>query len=342
MVKKQPKPSLVAPSPSWTLDDGISFSLLSRFLNCRERFRLYAVKGTREVSHSKANMDWGTYFHKLLELRAKHPHKRPDQLFRLNKVILPPDDLDVAQLVYELYHEFYSADTYQYFATEDVFDVKYQIPGSHAFRLRGRLDETILEPDRTLRIQENKTKEYIDEANLEATIPFNLQTMFYAVAANIHYKKPITGVLYNVIRKPKHRQTAKDKTRAAFLARLRSEIEKDANRFFYRWKYDIFPDQMNTWKNYTLHPMLLQLKVWWDSVKHDPFSPWTTPEDYREGPNGKPLPQNLVINPHHCMRPFGVYDSLTTGTGDFFDLITRNNPVGTTEGNIPFRELIDE
>lgn len=332
MPQKKPSPKTVAPSPSWTLDDGISYSLLSRFLNCRERYRLYAVEGRRESSRSKASMDFGTYFHKLLELRAKHPNKSPDQLFRLNKVELPAEDKDVAKVVYEVYHEYYSGDTYKYFATEDVFDVNYQVPGGSKFRLRGRLDETIIDPDRRLRIQENKTKEYIDASNLEATIPFNLQTMFYAVAANIHYNKPISGVLYNVIRKPKHKQTKTDGTRQGFLDRLRGEIMETPSHFFYRWNYDIFPQQMNDWNNYTFHPILLQLRIWWDSVKHDPFSPWTTPDK-----NGK-----FSINPHHFLRPFGVYDSLTTGIGDFFDLITRNNPVGTTSGNIPFQELIDE
>lgn len=330
MSKRKPSPKTVAPSPSWTLDDGISYSLLSRFIGCRERYRLYAVEGVRET-RNKTSMDFGTYFHKLLELRAKHPNKSPSQLFKLNNTILTPTELGVAKVVYEEYHDYYSGDNYKYFAQEDKFDVKYVLPSGHTFRLRGRLDETIINPNRSLMIQENKTKGNINEDQLAAHIPFNLQTMFYVTAAAIHYKKPVEGVLYNVIRKPGHTQTNKDANEKAFLDRLRKDIQSRPQYFFIRWEYPITDKQLQDWKNYTLHPLLLQLRVWWDSVKHDPFSPWTTPDE-----KGK-----LSVNPHHFQRPFGVYDSLTTGVGDYFDLITRNNPVGTTSGNEPFSELKD-
>ena len=54
---------------------------------------------------------------------------------------------------------------------------------------------------------------------------------------------------------------------------------------------------------------------------------------------GPPDFDELVPNDLHWMRPFGVYDPMTTGVGDFFDLITRNRRLGTTSGNKVFTEL---
>lgn len=328
MPRKAPAAQTVAPSPFWTLDDGISFSLLSRFLACRERYRLYAVEGLRETSSSKAQMDFGTYFHKCLELKAKHPNKTPDSIFKLVKHKLPELDMTVAKIVFRNYYDYYHDDTFKYHDQEAKFDVPYTIPGGPKFRLRGRFDEIIMLEDRTLMIQENKTKERINEEQLGLTIPFNLQTMFYAIAASIHYKKPVSAILYNVIRKPKNEPLkSKKETLAQFAVRLDKEIRDNPRYYFIRWDYTISDAEMAKWKNYTFHPILLQLRQWWESIKHDPFSPW--------------LDVNGILNPHHYQRPFGVYDSLTTGTGDFFNLITRKSRVGLTENNIPFQELID-
>ena len=57
--------------PAWDLyRDGISYSLLSRFINCRERFRIYAVEGLAPIDTTDY-LEFGTIFHRLLEYHAK-------------------------------------------------------------------------------------------------------------------------------------------------------------------------------------------------------------------------------------------------------------------------------
>ena len=80
---KPPRPHQVAPSPAWTLDQGVSQTLLNKFLGCRERFRLYSVEGCREKGGKEA-MDFGTYFHNLLELKIRHPNKSAQSILLLN------------------------------------------------------------------------------------------------------------------------------------------------------------------------------------------------------------------------------------------------------------------
>lgn len=331
MPRKKPLPKQVAPSPSWTLEDGVSQSLLNRFMGCRERFRLYSVEGAREKGDI-VSRDFGTYFHDLLECHAKYPNISFAAIVakvnkKKRKTELSYTDKQIAVGVFEHYINHFSDCQYKYFKQEEVFKVPYDVPGKRKILLRGRFDGIIKRPDGTLWIQENKTKQRISPEVLEATIPYNLQTMMYAIAAQIKYKKKVTGIVYNVIRRPGHRQK-KGESIEDFVTRIKSEIEKDPYYYFYRWEYPLSEIALETWKKKTFNPLLTSLIQWWESVKNDPFSPW-------EDEKGLP-------NPHHWQRPFGVYDSLTAGKGDYFDLMVRGYDKDVTKGNKPFEELIDD
>lgn len=327
--RKKPSPKQVAPSPSWTLDRGISFSLLSRFINCRERFRLYAVEGLREEHSSKAAMDWGTYFHELIELHAKYPNLSAQGIIRRAKK-KNIKDRKQADVVFTEYMEYFAECDYRYYAQEQEFRVPYLLPNGKKLNLVGKTDEIILRPDNTLWIQENKTKEKINEYKIESGLIDDLQTMMYAVCVQTLFKKEVTGVVYNVIRKPSIKPKAvkgegrKENTQE-FSDRLVEEIQSNPSHYFKRWEIPFPPGHLPAWCDRSFNPLLMQLYHWWESVKHDPFSPWTTEE-------GEP-------NCHHWRKPFGIYDSMTTGTGDFFDYLTRGLSVGVSVGNPPFPEL---
>lgn len=389
--KKPPSPKSVAPSPSWTLDKGVSQSLLNRFLGCRERFRLYAVEGMREKG-SRDQMDFGTYFHDLLENYAKHNDYSAIDIIKITQPAvnkrcpnLSQELRHVCEVIFNRYVWYFSDCDYKYMDQEAVFAVEYKVPGYRSITLRGRLDEVIHRPDGTIWIQENKTKERINSEQLVACIPNNLQTMLYAVAAQEHYGKRVSGIVYNVIRKPKNKPSSrkmtpeelavylqenpksKAKTRPEtlneFLERLDNLIEEDPKHFFMRWEFKLSPNHLDKWKKYTLDPVLISLIQWWESVKHDPFSPWEDrdakgkvkfcQQEKQAGPKGK---KHLVVsplvdeegnkiplpNPHHWQRPFGVYDALTLSNGDFYDYLVLGRDNTITRGNTPFQELQEE
>ncbi len=175
---------------NWGLVQLISFSLLSRFINCRERFRLYAVEGAREAYSSKDAMDWGTYFHELIELHAKHPHLSAQGIFKKCTKTLGQESKAIAQTVFIEYMEHYE-ERYSYAAQELEFRVPYTLPGGQIVYLVGKTDEVIFSPDQpgTLWIQENKTKQYIDEHKIESSIPHDLQTLMYAICVQQVLKK---------------------------------------------------------------------------------------------------------------------------------------------------------
>ena len=370
----KPHPSQVAPSPAWTLEKGVSYSLLSKFINCRERFRLYSVEGAREEKASKAAMDFGTYFHELLEIHAKKPLLSAESIIRQCKKgkVLSRRDRKVAGVLFNNYLWWYQESNYRYVDAEVEFDVMYRLPNGREIRLVGKTDEIPHAPPQYdqgyLWVQENKTKEKINATKIENSITSDLQSLLYATALQIHYGCEIGGIVYNVIRNPsqspKARKMKKDElaeykkknpsskattvkeTEDEFLERLNTEIQEDPKHYFMRWEMPFDQDYLRRWRSRALDPHLMQLCQWWDSVKHDPFSPWETPLgnliEYKDAQKADEIgvdPHELVPNPHHWMRPFGVYDGTTTGTGEFFDYLLRGRRQGLSFGNPPHSEL---
>lgn len=342
---------------------------------------------------SRSQMDFGTYFHDLLENLSRNPQYTASDIIAMTQPKvrkrcpnLPPELKQVCEVVFNRYAWYFQDCDYQYLDPEAVFKVPFKVPGYRTITLRGRFDDIIQRPDGTLWIQENKTKERINTEQLVACIPFNLQTMLYAVAAEIKYGKRVSGIVYNVIRKPTNRPSkvkmnaeeleaykkanpkssakTRTETQEEFLERLDSEIAKDPGHFFMRWESPLSERHLNIWKSHTLIPILISLIQWWESIKHDPFSPWEL-----RGQNGnvlyEPNLENLKLfkavgkgeltedaarelmtspyaNPHHWQRPFGVYDSLTNGVGDFYEVIALGRRNGVTTGNNPFQELVEE
>jgi hypothetical protein len=264
----KPDPKKVAPSPSWTLDKGVSFSLLSRFINCRERFRLYAVEGMREEKSSKGAMDWGTYVHELIEIQAKYQHLSSSGVIRRAKRTIGGLPKAQADLIFHKYMEHYEDHQYDYFAQEQEFRVKYTMCTGHQMNLVGKTDEIIDCGNGELWIQENKTKEKINEYKIESGLIDDLQTMMYAVCVQLLFKKPVTGVVYNVIRNPtskpkllpatktrkKRRETQKE-----YLARLEKEIDDNPKHYFKRWEIPFPSGHIESWCIRSFDPILLQL-----------------------------------------------------------------------------------
>jgi hypothetical protein len=74
--------------------------------------------------------------------------------------------------------------------------------------------------------------------------------------------------------------------------------------------------------------MIESVVVWWESIKSDPFNPWVDEQ-------GKP-------NPHHFQTPFGIYDPMTLGVGDYFDYVTSGFKLGLEQIETCFPELQGE
>ena len=345
--------------PLWDLErDGVTFSMLSKFLNCRERFRLSAVEGWTPKG-IKVPLEFGSAFHKCMEhvegggrieqvgkvvsgyqqsrLRDKSQSFTADDQQDLERV------MGMVERTYYLYHDYWASRPtfrsdrrkycdhhFRYKYQEETFDVIHILSSGRKVRLRGRWDAVLTHPiTKRLCLQENKTKSTIDEYTIEHGLKKDLQTQFYLWTLYLVEGTYPKHVLYNVIRRAGLRPGAKE-TVKDFIDRVEADIEKRPDHYFMRWVVDFDISDLESFRKRTLDPILTSIVEWWDSIKHDPFVPWTL--------------EDGSVNPLHFERPFGIYDSMQfgSGKGDYFEILYHDRYDPFYQRDMPFPELEED
>lgn len=184
--------------------DGITFSLLSRFLACRERFRLLAVEGLKPADHFNHRMEFGHCWHTCEEATQTYSSKYLKSETwegRLTSYAAElaehyPFDREKVETCYQtvrvmfhVYLDYWSQhpDVLKGnpLLREQVFDVPYRLPSGRTVRLRGKWDGADLVGKgkrASVWLVENKTKSEVDEQKIARQLSFDLQTMTYLVA----------------------------------------------------------------------------------------------------------------------------------------------------------------
>lgn len=237
----QPKPP-VWEGPSGTgPNGGITFSLLSRWLTCRERFRVLVVEGLRPAEEFNHYIEYGNMWHVCEEAFAHHvsteaPATKEDWKPFLEdytrKLAARPENAMHREAIlkwhncclqqFPVYVDYWSKHTEKRtpLKAEQTFDTPYSLPSGREVRLRGKWDSVDLmtvEGKKGIWLQENKTKSEIDEVSLMRHLKFDLQTMLYMVTLRTEldlgsasvfgpevwaHASPLVGVRYNVIKRP--------------------------------------------------------------------------------------------------------------------------------------------
>ena len=338
-VKKKPARSL---DPMWDLyRDGLTYSLLSKFVVCPERFRLATVEGWSE-SGLRTSMEFGNAFHYALE-KYPDPYEKSLRDFQRAKLeatsILPNqhEDLEILMAMVEGilygYDKVWRADdaSMRFLAKEQVFNVPYILDMKDGtvrnIRLRGKWDGVFRESkdNDAIWLFETKTKDDIDSDGLRYTLPQDLQTMLYCLSITRAFNEPVKGVVYNVIRRPAIRPRKGGKTGMCesirdFGLRLKEDVVTRPDFYYHRFIVRLDADSLDKWLDQQFDPLLRHVVLWWDSIKKNPFEPWASPYHYR--------------------RPFGIYDGLASGRrGDYFDLLTTGTYAGLRKKTSIFPEL---
>lgn len=204
-VKKQPqRPATVWQGPE---DDGpqggVTQSMLSRFLCCRERFRLLVVEGLKPAESFNHRIEYGQLWHICEEALAagNDPNNTTDQWEPLKKYCqqlcrkYPTQQeqiqhwYNVCKVQFPLYVNFWSKHKDVIERTqllqEQVFNVPYKLPSGRVVRLRGKWDAVDLigkGKNAGIYLAEHKTKGDIDEQQIKRQLSFDLQTMLYLIA----------------------------------------------------------------------------------------------------------------------------------------------------------------
>src|SRR6266576_1794348 len=215
---KSPKIQQVAREPLWKGPqvDGVTFSLLSRYLVCKERFRLFVIEGLKEAETFRHPLEFGSMWHvceealasgsitwltalqaycRALAVKWKESANQVDKWYNVVKLQFP--------LYVDYWKKHPDVRNRKPICQEKPFDVEYLLPSGRKVRVRGKFDAVDL-IDKAVYIQENKGKGDPNEQQILRQLTCDLQTMMYAeVAAGYEFTAhKFGGVRYNVIRRP--------------------------------------------------------------------------------------------------------------------------------------------
>ena len=329
--------------PYRTLEaDGVTYSFLSEWLNCREQGRLSYVEGYQNSGMAEP-LEFGSAIHYLLEVYAKNKFKpiRPFThiaAFEAKRIKeIPAGDrptfrrlMRTAETLWPHYENYWRVkdgmelrSDVKVIATEQSFRIEHLVdtitphpddgPGAPTKKIivpiRGRFD-AVLETSDGLWIMEDKTKSVIQQ-RIQQYLPFDLQTGMYRYAAEKVFGKPVVGVLYNILRRPGLKQG--QQSDREFQNRIAKDIQERPDHYFIRYQVHMAKNDNENWVNRCLNPILYQVALWWDEIKDNPFDPWSNPK-----------------RQHHYMNPEGLYTKY--GEAAYFDFITSNysNDFGLT------------
>ena len=361
-VKKSKKPA----SPvydGWDLyRDGITQSLLSKFYIDRHRFWIRTVLLLSQAEGFSHRMEYGSLFHAGFEAFAKAKNaakfsfeaavkagRKGIQSYgqHLRSTFPEADSVlfwtSLAERQFEIYcnHWKQKDAERQYLFQEEVFNVPITLPSGRVIPIRGKYDEIFLEKagkrgTANCVLQENKVKGEVDEEGIGSSLHLDLQTMFYLLAIQesglVAQHGGCLRLLYNVILRPAGGRyplrQKKSETKLQFADRLIDICEKNPNNHFHRWYVSITESELSGFKTKVLFPILEELADWWDSISDNPYDPFHASRG------------SCGFNPHHHLRPFGIFDSLALGNrGDYFDFLISN---GINKSGLKKRPLFEE
>jgi len=184
---------------------GVTQSMISRWLECRERFRVRVIEGYRAKDQFNKYLEYGNMWHVCEESHAaggnpivNNPVAEPPWLQSLKKYckdlcekyLTQVEEVDhwyrTCKAQFPCYVDYWSKhrDVEQRtpLMQEQVFDVPYELPSGRVVRLRGKFDSVDLIGKGKMAgiyLQENKTKGDVDRVDLEKQLQYDLQTMTY-------------------------------------------------------------------------------------------------------------------------------------------------------------------
>ena len=213
---------------------GITQSLLSTWKTCRRKF-LFSINRWERIENDR--FAYHSMMHYLLEVLYKMGNGKILPIIEeVNKYKLPgkPNEIEtmkaVAQVMISSYAVHYKKDFAEkrFESVEGKFSIKFG-----DYLLLGKKDGRFRDKQGGRWHIEHKNYARIDEDFLMQHLSFDLQNMFYALADLIEFKKPLKGVLYNIIHKP---ETRKERSTQELYQHLEKEVSKNPEHYFIRYE----------------------------------------------------------------------------------------------------------
>lgn len=268
--------------------DGVTYSLLQGWQNCRESTRLSLQGWTpKQASFSTS---FGGAMHWMLQhiygdVQRKRLTKPPGatyldrRLSELQKLWLQEnpfagekDRADAERTwallaaILPLYCQHWHEDftKVEWTRVESEFRIPVEVTRhGRVWRtfFRGKIDGGFFNQKGRSVVFETKTKSRMDEGNLVDILPYELQINMYTSAVWHQDRKMPASVLYNVIRRPGLRQ-GQNETYESFLARLTSDIKARPDFYFVRMDMKVEPAELERFRM-ELGDLIADFLDWW-------------------------------------------------------------------------------
>lgn len=344
--------------------DGLTQSMLSTFLCCRERFRIGVIEGLSTPDQFNHRIEYGNMWHICEEWHGKGKNwegpLREYAVKLIRKYRLSQEQIDlyynVCRIQFPIYLGWWSQHEDVVNKTslmhEETFRVPYKLPSGRVVTMRGKWDGVDVigkGKDAAVYLQENKAQGDPKIGQIKRQMDFDLQTMYYLTALLRSGKidKPLGGVRYNVIRRPlaggrgsirQHKPTKSNpqgETSQEFYDRLAGIISEahgpeweqppGEHFFFMRWKVTVTEQDIQRFEHRFLIPILEQLCDWWGWV--------TSPEGLKD-------PFDYGVGYCHWQHPYGVYNVLNEGGSTEMDeYLATGSKLGLERATTLFPEL---
>lgn len=350
---------------------GISQSLLTDFLVDRERFRLLAIEGLRTMDQFDHKLEFGNLWHACEEsnaaggmwpLRLEAECEKLSEKYPLSRQAIHKWKMTIATQ-FPIYLDYWSKTkrrdgTRKSLMQEEVFHVAYELPSTRVVYLRGKWDEVYClthKRQRSIVLQETKTKSELDEMKIRQRLLFDLQTLLYIIALDTHFSN--NGELdlvpmeidYNVIRRPfsggegnikQHQPTKKNpqgESESEFYRRLAKDyIAKEPKNWFMNITVGLSSHDIERFKRKLLNPILENLCDWytWMTQARDIWSP-----DQQISIRRGMMPVRTVDYSIHWQMPYLFNPFVQGWTTEFDHYLESGTEVGLKRVDTLFREL---
>lgn len=188
---------------------GITQSLLSRWLCCRERARLLLVEGLSPEDQFSQRLEYGNMWHVCEEALAKGvDYKKPLIAYAESLANRYPTSMGqisrwtrICQLQFPIYVNWWKkhpeVTKRKPVMEEQIFCVPYKLLSGRTVYLRGKWDSVDYVPKDGVVLQENKSKGDVDEGEMKRNLTFDLQTGIYSVALTESMKVGKKGIEFH-------------------------------------------------------------------------------------------------------------------------------------------------
>ena len=274
--------------PLWKIEDGITYSALSKWLECPEQFSLQWIDGLSKKKIS-IPLEFGSIIHYALENQGKASppeviHKITDHYRKYRGASLQSSAerdtlnfiLGLAEVTFPHYCNYWAKDDalMTWVGREEKFKIPYSFLDNNGeevkITLRGMRDGIYtMEGTELYGIFEIKTKSRIEENNIIDNLQYDMQTLMYCLCTKLSTGRSPNQIKYNVIRRP-DLYRRKNEGHIDYLRRVDQDILERPDHYFKRYTATILEDDLERFRTKTLNPILNLFVQWYESIKKNP------------------------------------------------------------------------